>query len=288
MDALYQLGVGDKGARRAHYDDNDVSAAADATPGSGGAHDYDRAVVETTRNTGAAVAPAYGGHAEASGAFHSFLEHSATYIFFPLFAAALYLSVSPLAAHGRLWLVGVAFALGLIAGDFISGLVHWLADTYGNERTPLVGANFIKWFRLHHVRPKDICAHNFIATNGNTCIIAAPLVALCLSLVWRADVSATRAFIVLVVVLMTGATVATNQFHKWAHEDEPSRVARWLQSARLVLPPAHHLQHHAEPFNAHYCITNGWLNPLLERIKFFARLELALGKLGMKRDASAN
>lgn len=240
---------------------------------------------QTAREADAAAVSEYSGLTEESGAFHTLLEHASTYAFFLLFAAALYFSFLRLAGQHRLWLVVFALPLGLIAGDFISGLVHWLADTYGSERTPLVGASFIKWFRLHHVYPKDICTHDFITTNGNTCIPAAPLVGFCLPLIWDEDASVTRVFVVLTTVLMTGATVATNQFHKWAHADAPPLIARLLQSARLILPPAHHARHHAAPFRAHYCITNGWLNPLLDRLKFFATLEGVLRNLGLKRAA---
>jgi hypothetical protein len=81
---------------------------------------------------------------------------------------------------------------------------------------------------------------------------------------------------------MTVATVATNQFHKWAHQDSPSAFARWLQRKRLVLEPQHHKRHHTQPFDMNYCITNGWLNPLLNRLKFFRRLEAALKFVGIE------
>jgi hypothetical protein len=32
----------------------------------------------------------------------------------------------------------------------------------------------------------------------------------------------------------------------------------------------------------HYCITTGWLNPLLNKIKFFRRLEAVLGLVGIE------
>ena len=41
--------------------------------------------------------------------------------------------------------------------------------------------------------------------------------------------------------------------------------------------------HHTEPFNMHYCITNGWLNPLLNKIKFFRRLEATLAFFGIRK-----
>ena len=81
---------------------------------------------------------------------------------------------------------------------------------------------------------------------------------------------------------MSLATVLTNQFHKWAHQEAPSRFVRLLQRSRLVLDPAHHQVHHTKPFNMHYCITNGWLNPLLNKIKFFRGLEATLRFLGIE------
>jgi len=274
MGALYHLGVREEFETHARPGIEDIAPENTDNDGAAGA-------AQTTRAT---AASGYSGLTEDSGAFHSFLEHAATYSFFLLFAAALYFSLTRLAEHNRLWLIAFAVPLGLIAGDFVSGLAHWLADTYGTERTPLVGENFIKWFRLHHDYPKDICTHGFFATNGNTCILAAPLVALCLPIIWDEEVSATRTFFVLTTVLMTATTVATNQFHKWAHEDAPPRIARGLQWAHLILRPQHHSLHHTKPFKTDYCIANGWLNPLLERIEFFGRLERALSKLGMKRN----
>ena len=50
-------------------------------------------------------------------------------------------------------------------------------------------------------------------------------------------------------------------------------VARWLQRRRVLLSPEAHAKHHTAPFNAYYCITAGWFNPLLERTRFFRRLE---------------
>ncbi len=89
--------------------------------------DYDRAAAQgaasqTARAT--AASSGYSGLTEESGALHSFLEHAATYSFFLLFAAALYFSPSRLAGHNRLWLVAFAVPLGMIAGDFVSGLAH--------------------------------------------------------------------------------------------------------------------------------------------------------------------
>jgi ubiquitin-conjugating enzyme E2 variant len=69
----------------------------------------------------------------------------------------------------------------------------------------------------------------------------------------------------------------TNQFHKWAHTKEPAAWIRALQRAGLILSPEHHAVHHASPQDKYYCITVGWMNPLLERIRFFRACEAAIG-----------
>jgi len=99
---------------------------------------------------------------------------------------------------------------------------------------------------------------------------------------WVMPESSLLAFSVVCFAFVAAATVATNQFHKWAHQENPSSFARWLQRKRLVLEPAHHKLHHTQPFNVNYCITNGWLNPLLNKLKFFRRLEATLGFFGIK------
>lgn len=46
--------------------------------------------------------------------------------------------------------------------DFISGLFHWAADTWGKVETPIVGSTVIKNFRTHHLDPQEITLHSFV------------------------------------------------------------------------------------------------------------------------------
>jgi hypothetical protein len=227
-------------------------------------------------------ASGYSGLEDHSGPVHSFLEHATTYIFPLLFALNVYWASALLYQLERPWLVLLAIPIGVLGGDLVSGVVHWAADTYCSEDTPVVGPSLVKPFRMHHVYPRDICTHNFIATVGNVCILAFPVLLFCLYLAWLMPESGWLAFVVLDVALMSAFTVATNQFHKWAHQENPSRFARLLQRTRLVLEPAHHQRHHTEPFEMHYCITTGWLNPLLNKIRFFRRLEAVLHLVGIE------
>jgi len=225
--------------------------------------------------------PGYSGIEEHSAPIHAFLEY-ATLIVFPfLFAINVYWSGARLYELEMLWLVAIALPLGALGGDLVSGIVHWAADTYCSEDTPIVGPSLVKPFRRHHLYPRDICTHNLVETVGNVCILALPVLSLSLLLMWISD-HGLLAFGVLCTALVSAATVATNQFHKWAHQESPSALARWLQRKRLVLNPSHHDVHHTSPFEMHYCITTGWLNPLLNKIKFFRRLEATLLFVGIQ------
>jgi hypothetical protein len=97
------------------------------------------------------------------------------------------------------------------------------------------------------------------------------------------DVSITKAALSFVFNLFAMAMVATNVLHKWAHAEKTNRVISFLQRSRLFLSPAHHEVHHTKPFDSYYCITNGWLNPLMERIGFFRRLDWVLCRTAFGR-----
>jgi hypothetical protein len=168
-----------------------------------------------------------------------------------------------------------AFMLGFVAADFVSGFVHWLADTWGTPEWPLIGKALIRPFREHHVDQKEITRHDFVETNGNNCFICLPVITGAALLpegtVWF--------FIAALTFAMCLAIFGTNQFHKWAHMDDPPRAVRVLQRASLILPPDHHSVHHSAPYAKYYCITVGWLNEALFQLRFFQLLEKIISRV---------
>jgi plasmanylethanolamine desaturase len=56
-------------------------------------------------------------------------------------------------------------------------------------------------------------------------------------------------------------------------------VVKLLQNLHLILPPRDHHIHHTSPHDEYYCITNGWMNPFLERINFWKHMEEGITKL---------
>jgi plasmanylethanolamine desaturase len=225
--------------------------------------------------------PGYSGTREHPTPAHAFLEQSTSILFPILLLPTVYFSFDRLYDLELFWLAALSIPLAMVIGDFVGGLVHWAADTYFSEDTPVIGPALIKPFRQHHLFPRDICTHTLVSIVGNVCILAVPILSVCLYLLWVSQ-HGLIAFAILCTALMAAATVGTNVFHKWAHQEKPAAGIRWLQRTRLILEPQHHQVHHTEPFQKHYCITNGWLNPLLNRIGFFRKLEGLLRFLGVK------
>jgi hypothetical protein len=176
------------------------------------------------------------------------------------------------------WAAGLAVALALPAADFVSGLIHWAGDTWGRATNRWIGPRFLVPFRYHHLHPRAMLASPFVTTNGDSALAGGVILAAAFL------IPLPSAGPVAVFVVAVGAWgLPTSQFHKWAHHPRPPRVARWLQRAGLILRPDHHRRHHRPPFAGHYCITTGWCNPLLERVRFWRALEWVVTRLtGLK------
>lgn len=172
--------------------------------------------------------------------------------------------------HTGPWLVLSALLLGYLAADFVSGLVHWMGDTWGATDMPVLGKAFIRPFREHHVDEKAITRHDFVETNGNNCLVSIPVAILAVAL---PHTSAGWVFLSAFLGAMIFWVMATNQFHKWSHMDEPPALIGFMQRVHLILPPEHHRIHHTAPYNKYYCITVGWMNKPLAMIGFFPAME---------------
>lgn len=178
-------------------------------------------------------------------------------------------------ALGLLWWFPVIGAVGYVAADLVSGLVHFLADNFAEEDTPIIGAAFVKPFRDHHTDPTGITRHDFVETNGNNVIVSLPFVLP--AALWLPSGTNSLAWVVAAFTLcFILAIFLTNQFHKWAHEPVPPPIALRLQRAGLILSKEHHDVHHTSPFDTHYCITVGLWNKLLERVQLWEHLERAI------------
>jgi len=174
------------------------------------------------------------------------------------------------------WWLPLMVLLAFPVADLVSGVVHWLGDTWGHADTPLVGRNFIRPFRFHHTHPLDMLNSHFFTTNSDPAMISLffllPAFALPLDTAWGRVVA-------VFVVAFTVWGLPTSQFHKWAHMKNPPLLVGWLQRRGLILSPEHHWRHHKSPFLTNYCIVSGWCDRVLNVTRFFPALEWLVSRV---------
>ena len=175
--------------------------------------------------------------------------------------------------HGSA-LAGAAF-LGIVTSDFVTGFAHWFCDTFFTEQTPVIGRAVIEPFREHHRDPLAMTRRAFLRVSNSNVIGTSVVLAGVWG--WRAmRDGAPSVFADAWITSLGLALWSTNQLHKWAHVPSvPWGIAR-LQATRLILHPAHHARHHVPVGGRTFCVTTGWLNPLLDKARVFERLEWAI------------
>jgi hypothetical protein len=159
--------------------------------------------------------------------------------------------------------------LGFLVADLLTGFGHYFADNFCSEDTPFIGHALVYRFRQHHEDQNIICTLSFRELNGGLAGLTLPMLIAGLLLTqhgstWAmlgASLCGTSAFFM----------AATNQIHRWAHGKAPQWV-RWLQHRELILSPRRHSRHHKAPHDIHFCISCGWLNPFLDRTRFWHQL----------------
>ena len=156
-----------------------------------------------------------------------------------LFGALSLWNLAQLAAglerSGQIWLTGTAALAAWLAVDLLSGLVHWAFDTWGSVHTPVVGARYIRPFREHHWDPHAMTRHDFVETNGSSCVGALPLLGI--AAVLPVDARGPALAHAVLVFIALGVLV-TNQCHKWAHLPPRGHSTSGAPGAAAAVDPA--------------------------------------------------
>lgn len=170
-----------------------------------------------------------------------------------------------------------------LLADFISGVVHWWEDR------AIIGVSrfaFINSVRAdnerHHKQPGYFLKLTWWE-NINTTAPAA----------WALSTLLFLSHAPLILVLTFAFLGLGNLVHRWAHEPK-SRLPRVIRAAQFIglfASNFQHGQHHflngkvlsREESRRRYCVMSDWLNPALDRLKFFQALEWGLSHSTSKR-----
>ena len=173
------------------------------------------------------------------------------------------------ATHALPWIaIPLQIALCVLVADFFSGLLHWLEDSYGRPDWPITGRLVTQPNILHHHDPAAFTRNSWLRSADVLLVIGGVIVVAALllgSLTWQ-----------VALVLLLG--IKANEIHKWNHRPRTRipRIARLLQELSLLQTPAHHALHHCGTKDTHYCVITNHLNPVLERLRFWRRLEAGI------------
>lgn len=192
-----------------------------------------------------------------------------------LYLALFQRGVLALVHQDAVWLAAVSFLLGYVLADLGSGVVHWFCDTFCSETTPLIGRILIQPFREHHEFPQRIAECRFIEQDTGNFFILIPLLS---GLLLQGVDGRGALFGCWVVLGLCLGSFVTNSVHKWAHAQNVPRMVRVLQRLGLIINPMRHALHH-HSHDRSYCITTGWLNPPLDALAFFPRLERMIRRI---------
>ena len=175
-----------------------------------------------------------------------------------------------------MWVVEAVAAV--LLADFLSGLAHWLEDSYFTPDTPLLGATIAKNV-LHHDDP-DVFTRNPWHVTIRSSVICSLVLGACLA-------SAGLLGRVWVAALCLAAFA--NQVHKWSHlrGQAVPRVVRWLQQLGVLASTAQHARHHRADKDTRYCVMTNAVNPVLDALRFWAALELLVGSVTGARPRTA-
>lgn len=160
----------------------------------------------------------------------------------------------------------VNILLCVLIADFITGLIHWLEDTYGLPSWPLLGRSVILPNIDHHRNPGLIGSMtSFVARNYQSFLGGFAV----LGILWYIGVSPVYSALTMLLASLG------NEVHMWSH-----RKTNWfielLQEMAIIITPRNHAKHHRPPYDRYYCTITNLVNPVLELIMFWRFLEYIL------------
>ena len=164
------------------------------------------------------------------------------------------------------------FLVSLWIADFITGCFHWLEDTYCTENMPLIGGFICEPNIDHHIDPQlMVRTGSFISRN----IFQWGLALSVLLILWLFGFATP--FLALTLLLSSFG----NEVHRWNHMNKDNNFVAFIKETGLIQLQKQHSLHHKPPHTQYYCVLTSQVNPVLERLNFWRRLEWLMSFTGI-------
>jgi len=170
--------------------------------------------------------------------------------------------------------------IGYILADIVSGILHWVEDTYLDYCVDIpMLSDISKDNELHHYFPRAIFAYSYLeniqVTTVITFIMFLVIFILNRALLFKYPFAFATFFLI---------AIFSNVFHRISHfrDCENQYLIKMLQNAGILCSHKHHQLHH-ESSNSRYCAISEYTNYILDNIYFWRFLEwLVLVTTGIK------
>jgi ubiquitin-conjugating enzyme E2 variant len=154
--------------------------------------------------------------------------------------------------------------------DFLTGIYHWIKDTYFSPFTPVIGKKMIWGSRMHHIRPRYVLEFSdwqlFMGSARWT-------------LAWIFPLLYFTGISIFMVTLFF--TISLNDvIHKYAHMQDYERPywATFMQKIYIFQSHEEHHLHHIDPHEINYCPITPYVNHILEALDFWKKMEQLIAK----------
>lgn len=181
----------------------------------------------------------------------------------PVVKSVCYILVTLILFNGRITKPIGSIMLSVLIADFLTGIFHWIEDTYFSEDTPLIG-RIIQLNRLHHDDPMDMCKTPWYRSIKETTSLSMAIALLVHPLFANK----------LLVISTATLTSLSNLIHKWNHlpQRKVNPVYRKYLQGVIFQGNKSHKIHHDNPMRD-YFILSEFLNPVAEAVGFWRNLE---------------
>lgn len=153
--------------------------------------------------------------------------------------------------------------LGWLLADFITGVLHHFYDRiWWPPFLALANGD-------HHARPLIFVEAPFVVRTGPSLVTSIVILAIAVL---------TKEFSAFFVTFCAGIAF-WNEIHRWAHA--PRLAPGWvrvLQEMGFFQSPRGHSYHHTPTNAAGFCLLSNWVNPVLDSLGLWGRLEKLVGK----------